>query len=200
MPIKAELPLRQNKLIFFIIQSPCPITARGWILLRFLTTFSKKFFAVKWCLSPNNMKIEISRMKLLSPIYYTADKGSDPFGYRGEDGEMLFCFELNEGQYRNFEPDKAELLRNLVFSAKAAVLAGEGETGTGQALRELPQGDYLFAQKREILSREEIIDLAGEIQSEGLWQRLEPGRTLYLRYLFEDGCFVTQLFRPYTEP
>ena len=146
------------------------------------------------------MKVEIARLNLLSPLYYASDKSSDPFGYREGSGEMLFCFELNEAQRLIFEPEKAELLGNLVFAAKAVAQAGEGKTGAAEALRELPKGDYLFAQKREILSREDIIDMAAEIQSEGLWQRLKPGKRLYLRYLYEDGCSVTQLFRPYEEP
>jgi hypothetical protein len=64
-------------------------------------------------------------------------------------------------------------------------------------LVELPRGNYLFAQVRETLSRDEIIDLAIEVQSEGLWQRLELGFKYYLRFLFEDGSPVTQVFRPF---
>ena len=122
------------------------------------------------------MTINITRLNLLKPLYFAPDEGS---------GEKLFCFELDEAQYRSFEPEKAKFLENPVY---------------GGADRELPQGDYLFAQKREVLSRQEIIDMAVEMQQEGLWQRLEPGKRLYLRCLFEDGCWVTQLFRPYTEP
>ena len=145
------------------------------------------------------METAITRLNLLSPLIFVIDKDSDPFGHREEDGEMLFCFELNVKQYRNFEPDKTELFGNLVFGARAAAMAAEGKAGTGETLKELSRGDYFFAQKRKILSRDEIIDLAAEIQSEALWQRLEPGNRLYLRYLFEDGCSVTQLFRPIKE-
>jgi len=60
---------------------------------------------------------------------------------------------------------------------------------------ELPQGSYLFSQKREILNREEIIAMAIDIQQEGLWQRLKLGKKLYLRYLYEDGKCVTQILR-----
>ena len=63
---------------------------------------------------------------------------------------------------------------------------------------ELPAGNYLFAQKRESLDRESVINMAVEIQQEGLWQRLKPGRRLYLRRLFEDGSEVTQLFRSFS--
>jgi len=129
--------------------------------------------------------MEVQTLTLLSPLYYTSAEGdrftkSDPFSYRKEDGEKLYCFQLNENEYCSFEPNKETLLGPLVFS------------------QVLPAGNYLFAQKREILSRDEIIDMAVEIQAEGLWQRLKPGKTLYLRYLFEDSSAVTQLYRPYS--
>ena len=123
--------------------------------------------------------MEIQSLTLLFPLNYTSTEG-DPFNYREGDGEKLYCFLLDENEYSSFEPNRETLLGPLVFS---------------QALQE---GNYLFAQKREILSRDEIIDMAVEIQAEGLWQRLKPGETLYLRYLFEDSKAVTQLYRPYS--
>ena len=139
------------------------------------------------------MKIDILRLNLRSPLYYAPDKDSDPFGYSEGEGEKLFCFELDETCARDFEPDKITFLGNPVFGGKASREVRE------ETHLELPRGNYLFAQKREILNRKDIIDLAVEIQQEGLWQRLLPGDKLYLRYLFEDGRFVTQLFRPYAE-
>ena len=140
------------------------------------------------------METEIIRFNLLSPLCYVPGEDPDPFGYREGSGEKLFCFELDEAHYSSIEPDKTKLLGNLIFGGKAAdKAAGAAETF------ELPKGNYLFAQKREILSQQDIIDMAAEIQQEGLWQRLLPEKKLYLRYLFEDGCFVTQLFRPYAE-
>jgi hypothetical protein len=136
--------------------------------------------------------MEIQILNLLLPLYYT-EADSDPFNYREGDGEKLYCFALNESDSSSFEPDKEALLDRLVFSA-SALTGAQGET-----VKALPEGSYLFAQKREILSREEIIDLAVEIQAEGLWQRLKPGKTLYLRYLFEDSKSVTQLYRPYSK-
>jgi len=138
-------------------------------------------------------EIEIIRLNLVSPLYYAPEKDSDPFDYREGDGEKLFCFELNAAQAHDFEPEKTNFLGNIVFSGKTADGGVSGRT-------ELPHGNYLFAQKREILSHKDIIDIAVEIQQEGLWQRLLLGESLFLRYLFEDGCSVTQLFRPYTEP
>jgi len=136
--------------------------------------------------------MDIQILTLLSPLYYT-DADNDPFNYREGDGEKLYCFMLNENESSGFEPEKKALFDHLVFSA-SAVTCAQGEMVKAQTL---PEGSYLFAQKREILSREEIIDMAIEIQAEGLWRRLKPGKTLYLRYLFEDSRSVTQLYRPF---
>jgi len=133
--------------------------------------------------------MEIQILTLLTPLFYT-EADSDPFCYREGDGEKLYCFMLNESESSGFEPDKEALLDRLIFSASAVTRA------QGGTVKALPEGSYLFAQKREILSREEIIDMAVEIQAEGLWRRLKPGNTLYLRYLFEDSRSVTQLYRP----
>ena len=134
------------------------------------------------------MEHKIFRLNLASPLFYIPDSWQEPFNCPA-DGERLFCFALNEAQYRNFEPDGAELLGNLIFSGKA------GKEG---ASIELPAGDYFFAQEKRLLNREEIINMIVEIQKETLWQRFRPADKLYLRYLFEDGNWVTQIFRPYS--
>jgi hypothetical protein len=147
--------------------------------------------------------MEIQTLTLLSPLYYAAEESDpadchpadcNPFNYKEGDGEKLYCFMLNENECFNFEPAKERLLGRLIFSADAATK--EEAQKAGKTIKTLPSGSYLFAQKREILSREEIIDMAVEIQAEGLWRRLKPGKTLYLRYLFEDSGSVTQLYRP----
>ena len=139
--------------------------------------------------------MNILRLNLPAPIHYRLLKGSDPFDYRDENGEMLFCFELDELQRLSFEPDPQTLLGILVFGGKALKDVPE-ESKT--ELFELPGGNYVFAQKRELLNRDEIMTMTVEIQKEVLWQRLKPGERLYLRYLFEDDSVVTQLYRPYT--
>ena len=148
------------------------------------------------------MKPEISRLNLVSPIYYIPLEKPDPFGCPGEaefasGGEKLFCFELDKTQYSSFDPDKEKLLGTLVCGGKTAGQPPDCVNGAGKNFLELPRGNYLFVQKREILCRDEIIALAVEIQQEGLWQRLKPGEKLYLRFLYEDGSGVTQLFRQY---
>ena len=149
------------------------------------------------------METDIIRLNLLSPLHYIPGEDPEPFNYREGSGEKLFCFELDEAQFRSIEPDRKKLLGKLVFGGAAAgTVPGEGRNVdhiSGEKPEELPPGNYLFAQKREILGEDKIIDLAVEIQQEGLWQRLLPERRLYLRYLFEDGRGVTQLFRPYTK-
>jgi hypothetical protein len=144
--------------------------------------------------------MKISRLSLLTPLYYTPCEEVDPFGCKKEvvspsGGEELFCFEIDEAQSLSFEPDKDKLLGALVFCGKTRQETPEKADVT----MELPRGNYLFAQERDFLKQDDIISMAVEIQAEGLWQRLEPGKRLYLRYLFEDGKGVTQLFRPYSE-
>ena len=146
------------------------------------------------------METEIFRLNLISPLYYSPGGASDPFGYgespEGAAGtEKLFCFELEETQFRNIEPDRDKCMGSLAFYGVSVPPKGTEKGKPGS----LPQGNYLFAQKRELLNRETIINLAIELQQEALWQRLVPGKALYLRYLYEDGRPVTQLFRPYTE-
>ena len=153
------------------------------------------------------METEIFHLNLISPIYVAPVEKPNPFKSPAEGGgnntgaERVFCFELDAAEGLAFEPDQDKLLCNLVFGGEAV---DTGEAGPGgdaaagvQGKAEIPQGKYLFAQKRRVLGKEEIIAMAVEIQTEGLWQRLKPGENLYLRYLFEDGSWVTQLFRPY---
>jgi len=103
--------------------------------------------------------------------------------------ELLFCFELDSRQSRSIEPKREGLLGALIF-------AGRTDSGDSGKKVTLPAGKYLFSQCREALNREEWLDLAIEQQKDGLWERLKPENRLYVRYLFEDGKTITQLFRP----
>jgi hypothetical protein len=143
------------------------------------------------------MVLEITRLHLVSPLYYLVDEGLEAFSYSEEGGGTLFYFELDPTQSQSIEPDEGRLFSGLIAGGRA--LGPEGPGSHGEALV-LPAGDYLFSQVREILSPEDSISLAAEVQKEGLWQRLRPGAGLYLRYLFEDGRGVTQVFRPYAGP
>jgi hypothetical protein len=176
-----------------------PITAPGWKALRFLPLFFGKNLIYSKIRTENAMGLEIIRLHLVSPLYYiridnTIDNTTDPFSYREEMGEMLFHFELDPDQSRSIEPDERVLLSALISGGRAP--RPREPVSPDEALL-LPRGNYLFSQMREILSHEDIISLAAEVQKEGLWQRLRPGTELYLRYLFEDRRGVTQIFRPY---
>ncbi|MDR0585000.1 MAG: hypothetical protein LBG57_11735 [Treponema sp.] len=134
--------------------------------------------------------LSTTRLDLRAPLCYAEAPDLKPFVYAGGGGprgEAVFCFELDPGESRSIEPDRKRFLGALVFAARA-----EG----GAAALRIPPGQYLFSQKREALGREDCIDLAVEQQKDGLWERLKPESLLYLRYLFEDGSPVTQLFRP----
>ena len=137
--------------------------------------------------------MNIHILSLLSPLHYISVLESNPFYYRSR--EKIYCFELDENEQKCFEPEKSRLIGRLVFCGEAP---GEEQNDTANTLLELPKANYLFAQKQGVLNMDEISEIAVEIQKEGLWQRLNLGKLLYLRYLYEDGSDVTQLFRPYT--
>ena len=141
------------------------------------------------------MEKDIFNLNLLSPVIFTEGGVPAPFFSEeeaGEGEEKLYCFELDGRESVKFEPDTLSIPGALVYSG--AGFSSAGCTGAGQTIQ-LPKGNYLFAQKRKILCKDEIIALAVEIQQEGLWRRLELGDKLYLRYLFEDRSWVTQLYR-----
>ena len=133
------------------------------------------------------------RLDLRAPLVYAEAHGLDPFNpaIAGDSamGEYMFYFELDPKQAGCIEPEAGCLLGGLVFSGQ---LAEEGKP-----LLAIPAGLYLFAQQRRVLCREECIELAIELQKDGLWERLQLESRLYIRRLFEDGSAVTQLFRPY---
>jgi len=132
------------------------------------------------------------RLDLRAPLEYAEAPGLIPFDCPPPADEaaqeLLFCFELNREQAGRIDPEADCFLGELAFSGKS--------TG-GQGKLQLPAGLYLFAQQRRALDREECIGMAIEQHKDGLWERLRLGDRLYIRYLFEDGSPVTQIFRPY---
>ena len=128
-------------------------------------------------------------MNLLSPLLYVPAE-SMTLEYEEKDREKLFCFELKESEANRFEPDKTTFPGSLIFVGKAP-------SKDEPAVLELKPGNYVFSQVREILNRNDLVDLAVEVQNEGLWQRLKLTKRLYIRFLFEDGCGVSQIWRPY---
>ena len=128
----------------------------------------------------------MTRLYLRTPLEYEETPGLVPFTQEfGQ--ELLFCFELDVIQAARIDPEAHCFLGELVFAGK-----GDGKQGNIQ----LPAGQYLFVQHRRLLNREECVHCAIEQQKDGLWERNKPGNRLYIRFLFEDGSPVTQLFRP----
>ncbi|MDR1948690.1 MAG: hypothetical protein LBQ38_04795 [Spirochaetaceae bacterium] len=145
------------------------------------------------------------KLELLSPLYYREAADLVPFTYRDGEAEQLFSFAIDPVLARSIEPDPRHFLGDILLRAYAPlppapdpVFPGRpdaGETGRGERAV-LPAGKYLFAQVREILDREAFIDMAIEVQKDGLWERFNPDSRLYLRYLREEGGPVTQVLRP----
>ena len=135
-------------------------------------------------------------LDLRSPLCYAQTQVSppdNPENYTGQE-ELLFCFELEPAQSSTPEPERSRLLAALIFVGSGA------KNGGGEKTVSMPAGTYLFTQRREALGKNEWLDIAVEQQKEclknELWKRYKPQPKLYVRYLFEDGSPVTQLFRP----
>jgi hypothetical protein len=113
------------------------------------------------------------------------------------EGETLLCYEVNPVQGGSIEPDRDRFLGRLLFIGEKTAETPGGSGKKTEELVSLPQGDYLFMQCRSdaVLTRDEWLDLAIEQQKDGLWERNKTGNILYIRFLFEDGAFVTQVFR-----
>jgi hypothetical protein len=138
------------------------------------------------------MKPEIIRLNLLRPLFYSPQE-SMALEFGREDIERLFCFELKEAAAQEFLPDKTRFPGTLVFAGNVT-----SPDGPGEQVIELSRGTYIFSQTWEILGMDEVIEMAVEVQNEGLWQRLKLANRFYVRYLFEEGRGVTQIWRAYT--
>jgi hypothetical protein len=128
------------------------------------------------------------RLELYRPITYVRNDGLEPFafalggGLELSDSEVLFCFEVDGPM------------------ADARLVAAGFELYDAEIHEEiaLPAGHYVFAQERTLPgalpSADDVFAMADEIKSFALAKDLRPANKLYLRYLFEDGKQVTQLF------
>ena len=116
-----------------------------------------------------------------------------PAGIR-ENEEFLLFYELNPAQSGSIEPVKELFLLKLIYIGKKPP-----DTDLADADRIiLPAGKYVFSQQRgdsPILNQDELLDMAVEQQKDALWERYNLKNRLYVRYLYEDNAFVTQLFR-----
>jgi len=143
----------------------------------------------------------LTQLNLCTPLQYFKSECEDTSIDVSilENEEMLLCYELNPVHGFSIEPDKDCFLGKLVFvGRKTREVQNESAQETErEKIVSLPQGNYLFMQCRSdaVLSGDEWLDLAIEQQKDGLWERNKLGNLLYIRFLFEDGAFVTQAFR-----
>ncbi|MDR1838993.1 MAG: hypothetical protein LBQ93_05335 [Treponema sp.] len=132
------------------------------------------------------------QLDLCAPLFFS--KIEDMPSEIGENDEYLLIYELNPEQSRSIEPVRELFLGPMIFTGRKIdlLLADTAQTFV------LPAGKYLFTQcrsKRNILQPDEWFDMAIEQQKDGLWERHKLESRLYVRFLFEDGEFVSQLFR-----
>jgi hypothetical protein len=113
-----------------------------------------------------------------------------PFTFPEDAEEILILFEVDETEGKSIEPDLSKLLGKPKHIGVMKKDASRGEN-----IIELPMGNYFFSQVREILDESGSAELAGEVQKEALWERRKLGKKVYLRYLYEHGSPVTQIFR-----
>ena len=144
-------------------------------------------------------QVELIKLTLLAPILYAADEGIDsidPWSQAEVESseERLFCFEIPGQEAFSIEPDIDYFLGPLLFSGR---VLKKGEFVRPEKLLELSAGKYLFSQRRRALNQADFVLMALENQKDGLWERLRPGKILYLRRLFEDQSPITQVLRPY---
>jgi len=107
--------------------------------------------------------------------------------------EFILCYDLNPGQASSIEPVQELFLGDLVFLGTN----NEEEQKESEQVN-LPQGQYIFVQQRseKALTQVEWLNLAIELQKDGLWERKKLENKLYIRFFIEDGKTVTQVFRP----
>ena len=110
--------------------------------------------------------------------------------------EFLFFYELDSTQGCSIEPVKESLLKKLISIGQKKI---DSDSLQGIDRLVLPAGKYLITQQRGnygILEQKEWLNMAVEQQKDGIWEHYKLINQLYVRYLFEDNQFVTQLLRP----
>jgi hypothetical protein len=149
----------------------------------------------------------VKKLILASPLKYERDNTLRFPAPEFAEGEILFFMTLDPSQSRSIEPDRRAFPGRLVIAGTLPPAEGAGTGARLDGLSspseaeisgplELSAGTYLFAQVRELPDPEKLIDMIIDVQQEGLWGRLSLDDRLYIRYLFEDGQPVTQVFRP----
>jgi len=147
-------------------------------------------------------KTPLTLLNLCTPLQYFKSEYHAPSLLKYEkleNEEILLCYEVNPIQGCSIEPERDYFLSKLMFIGQKLLESQNGSTDETEKNNFvlLPQGNYLFTQCRSeaVLSSDEWLDLAIEQQKDGLWERNKLLNLLYIRFLFEDGSFVTQVFR-----
>jgi hypothetical protein len=139
-------------------------------------------------------EFRIVKLHLQTPLYYSREDGlTFPVSVRRA-GEYLFGFEIDAAQYRSTEPETASFIGEPFFRGRLSPTPPTIQS-PGETIFTLEAGLYLFTQSREPTDWEGVLDMALEIQKEGLREGYALDRRLFLRCLFEDGM-VTQIWRP----
>jgi len=142
------------------------------------------------------------KLSLCAPLKYKKIENNEDFCINlSKNDDFIQCYNITPQQSSDIEPDRDNFLESLVFTGHRSEekndqdTTGEGNTPAQEIT--LPQGQYLLVQQRSAQpkNRSEWLDMAIEQQKDGLWERNKLGSLLYVRHLFEDGKFVTQVFR-----
>jgi hypothetical protein len=136
----------------------------------------------------------LTNLTLNSPLIY--EKIEELPSEIQKNGDFLLFFKLDPKECCSILPEKSSLLRSIIFTGSRRHTETASVTETEALL--MPQGEYIFMQCRDnaALKKEDWLDMAIELQKDGLWERNKLNNELYIRFLFEDGMFVTQIFRP----
>jgi hypothetical protein len=142
-------------------------------------------------------KTSLTHLDLCAPLLYSKAKNLPSEIHENE--EILLLYELDPAQSCNIEPIRELLLGKLVFSGlRTTDSSNKCSDNLPNADIVLPAGKYLFMQQRgsSAMKQEDWLDMAIEQQKDSLWERYKLTNQLYVRHLYEDGFFVTQLLRP----
>jgi hypothetical protein len=126
------------------------------------------------------------RLELYRAVSYVRDRSLDPFSVESvkeTDGEMLFLFAPDAGDGAGRE-----------YFARLLGAGFELYDGEIHDEIELPAGHYYFTQERALLKKDAIIKMAGAIEEFAGNEKRKLENKLYLRYVYEDGSAVTQIF------
>jgi hypothetical protein len=139
----------------------------------------------------STMAHHVTHLELYRPLTYVKDNSLEPFAIESVkevDGELLFVFGLDAERVKDGGG-------NEYFTR---LLEAGFELYDGDIHDEItmPRGKYYFTQERALLKKDAVAAMAGAVEefagSDG--RKLE--NKFYLRYVYEDGSAVTQLFWP----